>query len=316
MWCLKNLKIVIMKSSNILRVVVIIIMCYSSLLAQEEQPKQINRISTSDFYLQPNFLFQFAALGDYSEFKKLAPQSTLLKSDLSDYDQQIGFSTRATNPIFSVMLGFKFSDKQKTLYKSNPVLRLGISYLSRASLFGSLYKETRKVLAEFPNPQIGEIFYIDSLIRRSINMDYTSQQLRLDGSLIYRTNPEARWSLFAGIGITAGLSINAITTISYSKYSSLETRSSKDNTNPPPTSSFYVTNEGKTERIRNKTNLGFSAYIPTGVDFRIGKKREFWKRTHLYYEFRPGINAISIPELRTFAAGSLQHGIGIRVSWN
>jgi len=53
-----------------------------------------------------------------------------------------------------------------------------------------------------------------------------------------------------------------------------------------------------------------------GIDFRIGKKREFWKRTHLFYELRPGINVTSIPELRPITNASVQHGIGLRVSWN
>jgi hypothetical protein len=301
-----------MKPSNILRVV-LVVMCYSSLLAQEEPPKKINRISITDFYFQPGLFSQANTISELSEFKTLAPQSTLLKGNLSDYNQSGGFNY-SVNSILTVMLGFKFSDKQKTRYKPNPLLRLGISYFSGTSLTGGLYKETRKPYDTLISAQTGQITYIDSVIKRTIGMYYISQQLRLDGSFIYRTNPEARWSLFAGIGITAGLSINANTTIYYNKYDILQTRSSNDNLNS--TNAYSNSNNGKTESFRNKTNLGFSAYIPAGVDFRIGKKREFWKRTHLYYELRPGINTTFIPELRTTTGGSFQQGIGLRVSWN
>jgi hypothetical protein len=46
-------------------------------------------------------------------------------------------------------------------------------------------------------------------------MDYSSNQLRLDASLIFRTNADARWSAFAGVGINAGVSLNSNTTIYY-----------------------------------------------------------------------------------------------------
>ena len=48
----------------------------------------------------------------------------------------------------------------------------------------------------------------------------------------------------------------------------------------------------------------------------LGKKKEFWKRTHLFYELRPGINITSIPELGTITNSSNQHGLGLRVTWN
>jgi hypothetical protein len=62
----------------------------------------------------------------------------------------------------------------------------------------------------------------------------------------------------------------------------------------------------------NKKKFACAAYVPLGVDFRIGKKRAFWKRTHLFYELRPSVT--TIPELRTFANAGVQQGIGLRVT--
>lgn len=53
-----------------------------------------------------------------------------------------------------------------------------------------------------------------------------------------------------------------------------------------------------------------------GVDFRLGKNKEFWKKLHLVYELRPGINMVSVPELRTFATASIQQGLALRVVFN
>ena len=72
----------------------------------------------------------------------------------------------------------------------------------------------------------------------------------------------------------------------------------------------------KTEYYKNKNNFGFSAYIPMGIDFRIGRKRKFWKQIHLFLELRPGINGTSIPELRTIVNSSMQYGFGLKVSWD
>jgi hypothetical protein len=280
---------------------------------QTEQPKKIKKFTIKEIYIQTGFFLERNTSGALTDFKALAPQSVLLNKDFTGYSSynRAGLSG---NTMYSVMLGIQFSDKQKTTYKSNPRLRLGINYFSGTTLTGNLFEGDRKTYDTLTSTQTGQTVYIDSVTRRSSRMNYSSEQLRFDGSLIFRTNPEARWSLFTGIGITAGLSINAHTDIYYSKYDMTVARYSNGNSF---SSSYSSNSEGniKTERFRNKNNFGLSTYIPMGIDFRIGKKREFWKRTHLFYELRPGINITSIPELRTITTASLQHGLGLKVSW-
>lgn len=301
-----------MKITNILSAV-ILLPVYFSAFGQEQQPKTIKRISIHDFYVQKGMFFERNTNGTITDFKTLAPQSVLLNNNMTDFSQSGGFSMTG-NTMFSVMLGLQFSDKQKTIYKANPLLRLGISYFSGTTLTGDSYKEDRKPYDTLTSTQTGQTVYIDSVITKNYSMNYSSEQLRFDGSLIFRTNPEARWSIFTGIGFTAGLSINANTNIYYRNYGRTEIRYADGSTS---SSYNYSGNDNsKTENFKNKTNFGASTYIPMGIDFRIGKKREFWKRTHLFYELRPGINITSIPELRTITNASLQHGLGLRVSWN
>lgn len=300
-----------MKTKNFLSVVILLTVSLS-VIGQEQQPKTVKRISIHDFYIQTGMFLERNTNGTLTDFKTLAPKSVLLNSDFTGYSSSNGFSLTG-NSMFSVMLGIQFSDKQKKAYKTNPLLRLGISYFSGTSLTSSLYKDERKPYDTLTSTQTGQTVYRDSITTKSYSMNHSSEQLRFDGSLIFRTNTEARWSLFTGIGITAGLSINANTDIDYITYSRIETRDQNGNTSPSSSSDNFKI---KTERYSSKNNFGLSAYIPMGVDFRIGKKREFWKRTHLFFELRPGINSTSIPELRTITNASMQYGLGLKVSWD
>ena len=130
--------------------------------------------------------------------------------------------------------------------------------------------------------------------------------------LIFSTNSKARWSLYTGFGASLGVSINAKTDIYYSKNKFSETMFQNGNLIYENTRNDG--DEYETETFRNKTNIGLSAYVPLGIDFRIGKKNEFWKRAHLYYELRPGLNMTTIPELRTIINPGIQYGLGFRFS--
>jgi hypothetical protein len=300
-----NSKIFKMKTRNLLPAIILLTISFS-VFGQEQESKTIKRISIHDIYIQTGWLnARNANAGTLTDFKALAPQSVLLKNDLTAYSQYGGSSP--TSGIFSVMLGIQFSDKQKKSYKANPLLRLGIIF-SGTNLTNELYKEDSKRYDTLTSSRTGQTTYVDSIHSKSYNMNYTSQQLRFDGSIIFRTNPQARWSLFTGIGITAGFSFNTYTNISYntSSYSSLSGLSSLSSYSYPYS----------TENYKNKTNFGFSSYIPMGINFRIGKKREFWKHTHLFFELRPGINVTSIPELSTYINPSMQYGFGLKYSWN
>ena len=143
-------------------------------------------------------------------------------------------------------------------------------------------------------------------------MNYDYQQIRLDASLIYSTNKEARFSFFSGGGVTLGVSLSSQTNIAYHQY----TRVFSVNNDDVRHNEFKDENNiNETESFRNKANLGIAAYIPLGVDFTLGKKREIWKRTHLFYELRVGINFTKISELRSYTQAFTQNSLGLKVSF-
>lgn len=278
---------------------------------QQTNNNGIKRVSITDYYIHTGgFTTQFLK-GSLADFQLLAPNSVLLNKYGGTFPNSDSYAfLDRSNSMFSVLLGLKFSDKQKTRYKNNMQLRIGISYYSNTHLSYGMNSSVKIPFDTLTSSQTGETMYIDSVISRTLEMNYNSEQLRIDGSLIFRTNPEARWSLYSGIGLSAGMSFNAKTYIFYSKMSQIQGRE-------PFHYSNYNNNYDETsesEVITNNTNFGFSAYIPLGIDFRIGKKREFWKRIHLFYEIRPSINITYIPNLRTITNTAVQHGVGCKIS--
>lgn len=285
---------------------------YSSISAQEEQGKTIKKFHVSDIFIKGGSNFDDGPINSISAtgLRALAPNSVLLNNNFDGYKSSSNFSNNGTE--VSIMLGIRFRDKQKTNYKTSPLLRLGVSYYSAITSVGELYKEDRKRYDTITSTKTGQSYYLDSGTTNRYFFNYRSNQIRLDGSLIFRTHPEERWSLYSGIGITTNFSVQANTEINYNKSSGTKIVDSLGHSS----SNYYYLKAEKTEteKHRNKMNFGASTFIPIGIDFRVGKKNEFLKRTHLFYEFRLGINLTSIPELGIMTTVSKQHSFGLRIS--
>lgn len=298
-----------MKLRIILLAAIVLMISSMTLQAQEIQTPPIRKVSISNFYVQLGLFTMLQQNGTLADFQALAPESDLLKIDFAGYTLSNG-KTISSNSVFSIMLGLKFGDKQKTAYKANPELKLGVSYFTGNGFSASLNRIDRKPWDTLTSSQTGGVYYLDSVTNRTTMMSYDADQIRLCASLIFRTDPKARWSLYAGIGISAGMSLHARTSVSNSTYNNTEGGFENQSTFSSIPSDWAL----ETASYNNKTNLGFSTFVPMGIDFRLGKKREFWKRTHLFYELGPGVSFTVIPELRTITSVGLQHGFGLRVS--
>jgi hypothetical protein len=241
-----------------------------------------------------------------ADFKALAPQSTLFNQDLSSYEESSGWGVYGT-AMFNMAIGINFRHMETNDIKPNPQLRLGVSYINgRPSLSLFLHKEERWAYDTLISTQTGDMYFIDSVSNSHYHMDYACDQLRLDVSMIWRTNPLARWSLFAGVGVSVGTSVTAVTQISYSF--------SKGIDNSQVYGQYTLHGEGHVESFSNGNNLAFAAALPMGIDWRIGKKSEFLSRLHVFYEVRPGIHFLRVPELGTNRGVGIQQAYGLRVS--
>lgn len=279
---------------------------YLSSNAQTDSSTVKRKMKITDLYVATGVVAHTKSLSTLEDFNKLAPQSTLLNDSFAGYS---GYSNTLSNNAgftFSALVGINFLNAAKTAYKSNPQWRLGFSYINGMAMSRTLRKEVKAPYDTLTSSQTGEMIFIDSVTSEYYNMHYQNEQLRLHLSIIFRTNPNARWSLYGGAGINAGMSFNARTEISYTQKKSTENKkTSRD--------ALGVT-EYTSESFINNNGFGFAAFIPMGVDWRLGRKREFWKRLHFYYELSPQIDFTSVPELRTFISTGVTSNFGLRVS--
>ncbi len=290
-----------------------ILMLFSTASFSEEQMvKTIEKVKIQDVIVQVGGFASRTPIRTPGDFNKLAPNSKLLKNDMSGFSHSSGHNI-ASMSSFSVMVGIRFSDQERSTYKANPQLRLGFSYYNAGFFQEALKRQDRVAYDTLTSSQTGQVLYVDSVITKRYGMNYSAEQIRLDGSIIFSTNPEARWALYSGFGATAGVSLNTQTEIYYTEYTEIETRYPEGYTQ---SSGYRSSDYTQWESFRSKNNFSASAYVPLGVDFRIGKKSEFLKRTHLFYEIRPGIDFTSIPEIGTVINSGIQFGSGLRVSWD
>jgi hypothetical protein len=242
--------------------------------------------------------------GSIDDFKILAPNSSILAMDFSQYNPH-GFPSYQTpgmnmSSSYSLQLGLQCAKMPKVTY------RVGITHVSNAgvlSAHGTYFQS-------FPydtltSSQTGEQTFIDSSNTKHYNMNHSNQQIRLDGAMIFRMFPEKRWSLHTGLGASIGMSYQSNTDISFWETSSMSSGNYYGD--------YYGNQNVERESYKNKNSIGASLYIPFGIDFGIGKKREFWMPFHLYVETRPSLNINSINGIGTTFSPGMSSTAGLRI---
>jgi hypothetical protein len=274
-------------------------LCTGVLFAQDE----VKSIRISEFHFQNGIGFNSSQHYGLGDFMLLAPNSVLLNNDLTGFQSNNYFMFNGSqgSNYQSLQLGLSFKKSP------SPIWRIGISNVSLGSISRDFSKTTTTTYDTLTSSQTGQQYFLDSTYSENYNMRYSAQQLRLETSLIYRTDPTKRWSVYTGLGASFGVSYNAQTVVEYTSYNNASTMSE-----------YYSTTEqgeSKLEYFENKMNFSTSIFIPMGVDFRMGKNREFWKRLHLYYEMKPSITYTAIPELKRITTVNLINSFGIKVTF-
>ncbi len=286
-----------------------LILLSSVLFAQEVTRK----FKVTEFQVQNGFELSGLKSGEWADFRKLAPNSVMLGQDFSAYRNSEGYIMQG-NGQFSAYIGVQRLDKLKGSYISNPTWRIGISHGNLTLMSGALSKETKLGSDTMKSAQSGQVIWTDTTSTSIYSMGYETEQLKLDISAIFRTDPAARWSFYTGLGLSAGFSIQSSTVISHSRFNTVKTYF-QDNINYSSIRSFTNDFEYDFESNDNQMNSSYSLYIPLGVDFRLGKKRELLKKMHISMEIRPSLNFNIIPELGNLASTSSQQRLGLRMVW-
>jgi hypothetical protein len=265
-----------------------------TLNAQEEKPavriSEVQLLTLADYSKTP--------FGTLQDMQKIAPQSILLQQDFSGYNLG-SYSSIFTQNSFNMMLGLSFRDKP------GMTLRAGVGYSDRTLQGVSLGNNERFRHDTLTSSQTGQQFFVDSAVYRGVYAYYNSQFLSLETSLIFRTNSEARWSLYGGVGLSFGIGFNGRTDVTRHEYWSIES----------PISTNYGNVLYESESISSRNSFFYSVNTPLGVDFRIGKKREFWNRLHLMYELRPAITVYNLAGEQNRLTPQLNQSLGLRVTF-
>lgn len=283
----------------------------------EESKKEVNKVRISDFFIYTGRSYQRNPIKTVSDFIQISPNSELLNNDFSGFESSI-LSGLYSGYLYgdghlSMSLGLSFRDASKKSYKDNILLRIGLTY-STATQFGiRLSRFDRFPYDTLISTQTNNPIYIDSINSEYYYMNYWANQVRLDGSLIFRTKRNARWSLYGGVGFNFGFSSSSTTSIFYYNNSYIESLNNS-NYSVRGFSRFNDNSIFTEERKQEKSAFGFAAYVPLGLDFRVGKNNPMLRKMHLFYELRPGINYYSAPGLGGNLNSFLHSGFGIRAS--
>ncbi|MFM7724853.1 MAG: hypothetical protein ACKO7O_08685, partial [Bacteroidota bacterium] len=127
----------------------------------------------------------------FSDFGALAPGSSILMKDLSQYQdvnymynfmpQLPGFGGSSNTSFQSLQLGLKLPSCSGTL-------RLGISNFSNNAMNAYLSKYESFVVDTLVSSQNGSMIFVDSNVSRSIYGNYSNQQLRLEAAYVWESN--------------------------------------------------------------------------------------------------------------------------------
>lgn len=231
----------------------------------------------------------------------------LQMSDMKDSYYFYGFNS---NIGMNISTGFQIRAKDNNYYHKAPLIRIGLqgSSLNMFNFYGDK-KEVTTFDTLTSNPT-NQVWYSDSVDATYYNVNKRAQLVSLDASLIFQTDTEKKWSLYGGAGFTAGLSINSYTEISGSNSRYMQLRSMNNETSRM---GYGSASSGIHSRHANQTNVMGTFYIPIGINVNLGCNSDFWRRIHLFYEFRSGVSFVSVPESANYTGFTFLHGIGLSV---
>ncbi|MFN6379100.1 MAG: hypothetical protein ACK4WD_07485 [Flavobacteriales bacterium] len=242
-----------------------------------------------------------------NDFQKLAPRSELLKMNIDGYEfQPFGFFI--SNTSLNLNVGFNIRSNWKEKYGQR--LRIGLSSAQAELLAGSYSRSDSFPYDTLVSSSTGAVQILDSINYQYLTLSHSSRSLLLDASYLIVLNPNKRWSFYTGLGLGLGWTVNAETNIQYSSRWTTE----EDDYFRPVAGASGEFDEQKTEYFRNKKSFVMTTSLPLGIDFRIGKKRQFWMPIHLFYEMQPTLRLNNIPEIGMISHLPVVQNFGLRVT--
>ena len=279
------------------------------LFAQEEKPA----VSRVEFNSISFSIGAFASAESFSnnisDFQKLAPNSSILKEDLTKFETNEFYSTVNTGPVFSFNTSFSVKNKKGEESKYHPTFRIGLSYSQQTLMSRDIYDSEVFRVDTLQSTSSGKTYYVDSIDTENYYMEHSSEQVYLDGAFLISSNPASRLKFYGGVGFSVGFSLNSQTLITNSRDNYVESGASTNsnyNFNSPYGGDF------KEELFLNDEGIRALVSVPIGVELRFSVKDNAWRNCKVYVEARPSLSYASIPSLGSNLSGAAIWGTGFK----
>lgn len=294
-----------------------VLACLSILVnAQESNPQELNKKPKLD-HIQISVggeLSTAPLLMSREDFSKLAPDANLYPFDpMEDFHSRMMYSWNANN--FNIQLGWSPNNKESKEKSTHRAWRIGLTTQSfQSNLYSSVKENTYRVDTLYQASN-GSIYgFIDSTERFISNGYYQATMIKVDVSQIWSTGLDKRFNLYTGLGINTGLNLSPRTEIVNSRRSISEVVDANGQM-ISSNGTFNSNDDFQREIYRNKIGWSAAAYIPLGLDFRVGQKREYLKNLHFFSEFRPSLHFVNVPETRGYLFPTFQSTVGLKWNW-
>lgn len=226
---------------------------------------------------------------DRTIFQQAAPSSTLAFADLAGYSnpQQFYYLTPAQT---STSAGINLNLHLRCQQKYGEV-RVGFMH-SNTTVSSQYYWQENTTQIAVDTLSNGSIFYTDSIATSSYGYNWTTDVLHLNLAWVVHTDARRWVNLYTGIGLNAGVGYNGVITANH-VHNSHQSTYSQNNGNGYLYTDNYITEVLTTEKFRAPSLTSFGAYVPIGMNIRLGRRNEFLKHLTLFGEYNGGIQVIA-----------------------
>jgi hypothetical protein len=236
------------------------------------------------------------------EFQGLIPESEILKRDLTGFNGANDFFSFAPGSRFSAILSHRVRDDRKQRYRSHFEIRTGVSLAAVNELNMNLSKRERKTFDTLTSAVSGAAFLMDSIYDSYINIGRRSNYASIDLAAIWHTNPNKTVRFYIGGGLMGGIGFGGQYSIWQYDRESTEIRTGSNLSNNPSYAWYGDDPSDKAETFRTDASWAIAAYVPVGMEIRLGKNPErIWQHLSLTYESRRGVVVTNISGLGTIS---------------
>ncbi|MFA7272867.1 MAG: hypothetical protein WC044_03315 [Crocinitomicaceae bacterium] len=245
-----------------------------------------------DFYWQLNALNVGFAGNVFNAMAVQFPTSSILQNHGPEAVEGRRYQSNGGSTPVSFGIGIPVKLFQSQKVKTS--WRFGGDYLGNISIGDYAQDISSKRLDSTFYPQYNTSLMKDSVYSKTTSGHANGKFVQFKSDLIFRFRPDKRFTYFTGVGFGLGITSKRTSVFTY-KEEETEVVSSSANPISFDAPAYnnnshegYLITSFTEEKLNLKPIFSPFAYIPYGIDWQLGKNRDFLKRLHVYYEGQIG----------------------------